>query len=173
MGNMSCIVSELAQILRKLNLTISSAESCTGGYIAHMLTERSGSSAYYKGSVISYCNEIKIRVLGVKKASIDADTEVSEDVATDMAMGVMRLMNTDVSVSTTGIAGPTGALPGKPIGTVYISACTKCGHMTRRYVFEGDREAVIEQAAETALDMALDLLRQECAYVQLNRRDLT
>ena len=170
---MSCVVSELTQILSKLNLTISSAESCTGGYIAHMLTERSGSSAYYKGSVVSYCNEIKIRVLGVKKASIDADTEVSESVATEMATGVMRLMKTDVSVSTTGIAGPTGALPGKPVGTVYISACTKYGRMTRRYVFEGDRESVIEQASETALSMALDLLRQGCAPVQLNKHDLT
>ena len=94
---MSNIVSELAQILSELKLTISSAESCTGGYIAHMLTERSGSSAYYKGSVVSYCNEIKIRVLGVKKTSIDADTEVSEAVATEMAAGVMKLMNTDVN----------------------------------------------------------------------------
>ncbi len=170
---MSNIVSELAQILSELKLTISSAESCTGGYIAHMLTERSGSSAYYKGSVVSYCNEIKIRVLGVKKTSIDADTEVSEAVATEMAAGVMKLMNTDVSVSTTGIAGPTGALPGKPVGTVYISACTKCGHMTRQYLFEGDRESVIEQAAETALNMALDLLRHDRAQVRLDKQDLT
>lgn len=170
---MTDTVSELSQILRKLNLTISTAESCTGGYIAHMLTERSGSSAYYKGSVVSYCNEVKVSVLGVQKASIEEYTEVSEAVATEMAAGVMRLMKTDVSVSTTGIAGPTGAMPGKPVGTVYISACTAHVHATQRYTFEGNRESVIEQAAETALSMALDILREGLTIGSSSKRDLT
>lgn len=170
---MTDTVSELSQILRKLNLTISTAESCTGGYIAHMLTERSGSSAYYKGSVVSYCNEVKVSVLGVQKASIEEYTEVSEAVATEMAAGVMRLMKTDVSVSTTGIAGPTGAMPGKPVGTVYISACTAHIHATKQYTFEGNRESVIEQAAEAALSMALGILREGLTIGSQNKHDLT
>ncbi|MBQ2321437.1 MAG: nicotinamide-nucleotide amidohydrolase family protein, partial [Bacteroidales bacterium] len=86
----------LAFLLRDRHMTISTAESCTGGNIAHRLTLRSGSSAYFKGSVVSYCNEVKMKVLGVKKTTIDAFTVVSVEVAKEMAVGVRALMNTDL-----------------------------------------------------------------------------
>ncbi len=155
------ISRQLGETLRNKGLTISTAESCTGGLIGHYLTMISGSSAYYKGSVVSYCNEIKMGVLGVKKESIDAHTEVSGEVAREMADGVCRIMGTDISVSTTGIAGPTGALPGQPVGTVWIG--TRFGGMTSAasYHFEGDRESVIEQAATKALDIINKKLEEQ------------
>ncbi len=151
----------LGEILRNKHLTISTAESCTGGLIAHYLTMVSGSSSYYKGSVVSYCNEIKMSVLGVNKESIDAHTEVSGEVALEMAEGVSRIMSTDVSVSTTGIAGPTGALPGQPVGTVWIGTHVGGQTSSKGYYFEGDRESVIEQAAFKALEIISKKLEEK------------
>ena len=151
----------LAFLLRDRHMTISTAESCTGGNIAHRLTLRSGSSAYFKGSVVSYCNEVKMKVLGVKKTTIDAFTVVSVEVAKDMAVGVRALMNTDLSVATTGIAGPSGAMEGKPVGTVCISAASHGKCVSRCEVFDGDREAVIAQATQRAIEMAIELIEAE------------
>lgn len=148
----------LVQRLKARGLTISTAESCTGGMIAHILTLRSGSSAYFKGSVVSYCNEIKERVLGVSRQTIERHTEVSGEVALEMSAGVVHVMGTDVGISTTGIAGPTGAMPGKPVGTVWISA--RCGgqEAVELYTFAGDRAEVIEQASLAAIKMAIRLV---------------
>lgn len=147
-------LSTLIEKLTKLGLSISTAESCTGGNIAHTITLKPGSSAYFKGSVVSYCNEIKMNVLGVKRESIEKETEVSDIVAKEMAEGVRRLMRTDISVSTTGIAGPTGALPGKPVGTVYIAAASEKCTEVERFEFSGDRESVIRKATIAAIEMA-------------------
>lgn len=147
-------LSLLVEKLTKLGLSISTAESCTGGNIAHTITLQPGSSAYFKGSVVSYCNEIKMNVLGVKRESIEKETEVSDIVAKEMAEGVRRLMQTDISVSTTGIAGPTGALPGKPVGTVYIAAASEKCTEAERFEFSGDRESVIRKATISAIEMA-------------------
>ena len=106
-------------------LTLSTAESCTGGLIAKLLTDVPGSSAVLAGGCVSYTNDVKIHVLGVPKEIIDHDTEVSESCAKAMADAARRLFLTDVAVSTTGYAGPSGGTPDNPVGTVYIAVSTK------------------------------------------------
>lgn len=148
----------LAQRLKARGLTISTAESCTGGMIAHVLTLRSGCSAYFKGSVVSYCNEVKERVLGVSRQTIERHTEVSGEVALEMSAGVMRIMDSDVGISTTGIAGPTGAMPGKPVGTVWIAARYGEKASVELHTFAGSRAEVIDQASLAAIKMAIGLI---------------
>jgi PncC family amidohydrolase len=140
-----------------LGLTLSTAESCTGGTIASMITEVAGSSAYFVGSVVSYAVEVKERVLGVDVS----DGVVSESTARQMAEGVARLLRTDCAVATTGVAGPGGGSPETPVGTVWMAATrsgktiAQCGH------FMGDREAVILQAADAALRLLWQLIEAE------------
>lgn len=153
--------TELGQLLKSHNLTIATAESCTGGLIAHYLTMVAGSSAYFKGSVVSYCNEVKMNVLGVKEESIAAHTEVSGQVAEEMADGVSRIIGTDIAISTTGIAGPTGELPGQPVGTVWIGVKTAKCTTSASYRFDGGRQDVIAQAAAKALAIALEQIKSE------------
>ncbi len=150
--------SKLGKLMKDRGLTISTAESCTGGLIAHYITMVSGSSAYFKGSVVSYCNEIKMQVLDVSNESIVKYTEVSEDVAKQMAEGVAKLMGTSVSLSTTGIAGPTGELPGQPVGTVWIGLHVGEKTVADTHFFPGGREDVIEQASVKALHLLYDTL---------------
>ncbi len=139
-----------------LGRTLATAESCTGGLIAHRLTSVAGSSAYYVGSVVSYTNQIKQNVLGVSEADIAAHSEVSNTVACQMAEGVRRLMQTDYAVSTTGYAGPTGGTSAQPVGTVWIGISTpKCTHAEKHF-FSGDRMNVVQAAAEKALRLLID-----------------
>ncbi len=158
------INKKLANALKEKGLSISTAESCTGGLIAHYITSQSGSSAYFHGSVVSYTNQIKMEVLGVKKSSIDEHTEVSGDVAIQMAQGVRRLMHTDIGVSTTGIAGPTGALPNQPIGTVWIAVSYKDDNIVKCYHFLGNRAENIKNAAEAALYQVLNAISPNPSY---------
>ena len=148
----------LIQHLTQNHLTISTAESCTGGNIAHLITLTPGSSAYYKGSIITYCNELKIKLLNVSPQTIQQHTEVSQQVALQMAQGAQQTLNTDIAIATTGIAGPTGALPGKPVGTVYIAAATPTRAIAQRHNYIGTRDTIITQATQTALQLALQLL---------------
>lgn len=128
------------------------AESCTGGYISHLITEVSGSSKYYNGSVTSYSNEIKEKVLGVKKESLEKYGAVSEQVALEMAEGVKRVMNSEYSIATTGIAGPTGGTEEKPVGTVWIAVSGPKKTLVNKYIFVGkNRERNIVRSAQTAL----------------------
>ena len=112
--------NKLSEILKERGLTISTAESCTGGLVAKTITDISGVSEVYYGSVVSYDNSVKENVLGVKKETLDTVGAVSAETASQMAMGVKACLKTDIGISTTGIAGPGGATPGKPVGTVYI-----------------------------------------------------
>jgi nicotinamide-nucleotide amidase len=139
--------------LSKNNKTIATAESCTGGYIAHLITRVAGSSAYYKGSVISYANEIKVNELNVKQADIDAYGAVSQQVIEQMALGVQQKMNTDYAIATSGIAGPTGGTEDKPVGTVWIAVATPNGVNSKKYLFGKQRDINIERAAITGLGM--------------------
>lgn len=157
---------ELGQILKKNNLTVSTAESLTGGTIASMIAQIAGSSSYFKGSVVSYAVSVKEQVLGV---DVSRGGVVSEDTARQMASGVSRVCDTDCAVATTGIAGPGGAEPGKPVGTVCISAFVKEGCVdeniipvfeSRTYHFEGDRESVILQSADAALRLLIEILNK-------------
>lgn len=149
----------LGQLLSERELSISCAESCTGGNIAHRITEVAGSSAYFLGSVVSYANYVKTKVLKVPHTAIDTHGAVSREVAEAMVKGVAELMRTDCAISTTGIAGPDGGTRFKPVGTVWISAkygktvVSECQH------FSGSRQEVIESATNHGMYMLINLLR--------------
>ncbi len=152
----------VGRLLAERGLTIACAESCTGGLLTGRLTEIPGSSAYVKGAVVSYTDEVKAGVLGVRQSTLDAHTAVSEAVAREMAEGVRRLLRTDVGVSVTGLAGPAGA-PGQPVGLVYIGVATSDGTTVGENRFGGDRAAVRQQACRRALAMVLHaLFRRPC-----------
>ncbi len=136
--------------------TLSTAESCTGGGIGGALTAVPGASSVYKGGVISYCNEIKNRVLGVPAEVLEACGAVSAPVAQAMAAGVRSLCRTDFAVSVTGLAGPDGDEYGNPVGTVFIGFAAEGKAFARHYVFSGDREAVRAQAVDAALELILE-----------------
>lgn len=136
--------------------TIATAESLTGGGIGAALTAVSGSSAVYKGGIISYTNEIKHHVLGVSRQVLDQYGAVSAQVAAEMVSGVRKLLNVDVAVSVTGLAGPGGDEFGNPVGTVYIGYEDHRQAVVRHYCFEGDREAVRQQTVEAALALILE-----------------
>ncbi|MCQ2369769.1 MAG: CinA family protein [Paludibacteraceae bacterium] len=132
-------------------ITISTAESCTGGNIAHLITSVAGSSAYYKGGVVSYCNEVKINVLGVKASDIETYGVVSSQVAEAMAKGVRKLMDTDYAVATTGVAGP-GASEGIPAGTVWVGICSRTEVKSKCLHLGTERIKNIDEASRLALD---------------------
>lgn len=136
--------------------TIATAESLTGGGIGAALTSVSGSSAVYKGGVISYTNEIKHRVLGVPSEDLAEHGAVSAPVAEAMAEGVRRLLDVNAAVSVTGLAGPTGDEYGNPVGTVYIGFSDQEKTISRKFLFEGDREAVRNQTVAEALRLLLE-----------------
>lgn len=146
---------QFGQILRKKGVTVATAESCTGGEIARMITSVPGSSAYYKGSVVSYANEVKINVLGVNAGDIEREGAVSETVVLQMAEGVRKLMGTDYAVSTSGVAGPDGGTADKPVGTVWIGVATPQGSFAKKFVFSFTRERNIAKAAAKALELLM------------------
>lgn len=150
---------QIGKVLRKKGVTIATAESCTGGEIAHLITSVSGSSDYFKGSVVAYANEVKVNVLGVDAADIEREGAVSETVVLQMAQGVKRLMNTDYAVSTSGVAGPDGGTDEKPVGTVWIGVATPEKTFARKYVFSFTRERNIAKAAAKALELLIDSLQ--------------
>ena len=145
--------SVIGEWLRENKKTIATAESCTGGYIAHLITRIAGSSDYYKGSIVSYANEIKVDELSVRQSDIEEFGAVSQQVVEQMALGVQQKMNTDYAVATSGIAGPTGGTEDKPVGTVWIAVATLDGVVSKKYLFGKQREINIERAAVTALGM--------------------
>ncbi len=155
-GEEGALEKQFGEILRDKGVTISTAESCTGGYIAHLITSVAGSSAYFKGSVVSYADEVKIKVLGVNPADIEARGVVSETVVIQMAEGVRKLLGTDYAVSTSGIAGPDGGTPEKPVGTVWIGVATPDKTFARKFVFSFTRERNIAKAAAKALELVLN-----------------
>lgn len=140
-------------LLRSGNKTLATAESCTGGYISHLITRLAGSSDYYKGSVIAYANEVKIAELGVSSADIEQYGAVSQQVVEQMAVGVQQKMDTHYTIATSGIAGPTGGTDEKPVGTVWIAIATPEGLVSKKYQFGKLRDVNIERAAMTALGM--------------------
>lgn len=122
---MTTTIEEIAKILIERNLKIATTESCTGGLLSSKLTDVSGSSAFIDLNLVTYANEAKHKMLGVRKETLDIFGAVSEECAYEMASGLMKLTNADICVSTTGIAGPTGGTPEKPVGLMYSTICTK------------------------------------------------
>lgn len=153
------VAAILGDMLRERNLTVSTAESCTGGNIAHEITEIAGSSDYYVGSVVSYSNEVKQSVLGVSPSVLAAEGAVSKPVVEQMCRGVGALLHTQCSIATSGIAGPGGGSLEKPVGTVWI--CVQCGEkqVAERCHFPGTRDRVIDRATMTGMLMLIKLLR--------------
>ncbi|HTS00476.1 MAG TPA: nicotinamide-nucleotide amidohydrolase family protein, partial [Bacteroidota bacterium] len=145
--------SVLGGILASRGLTIAVAESCTGGLIAHRLTGVSGSSAYVERCLVTYSNASKTSLLGVDADLIAAHGAVSREVALAMARGVRSSAGTDIGLSTTGIAGPTGGTPDKPVGTVWIGIDDPSGALAIKFLFSGTRLAVKERAAQAAMEL--------------------
>lgn len=155
------LASTLGGQLAGSGLTIATAESCTGGLIGHLITEVAGCSRYFMGSAVVYSYEAKEQVLGVDRDVIVADGAVSYTVACQMARGTRDLFDTDLGVAVTGIAGPGGGMPEKPVGTVHIHLCTRDGYeLGRRYCWDSDRSGNKLLSAQAALQMALDYLSQ-------------
>jgi len=152
---MLSLEEKLGGILRERGLTISSAESCTGGRVGDKITDVPGSSDYFIGSAVTYSNESKITVLKVSEESIVSFGAVSEQVATEMASGCRALFGSSIAVSTTGIAGPSGGSPDKPVGLVWFAVSHDEGTTTEHAVFDGDRDAIKEKASIFALELLL------------------
>ena len=148
----------VGKLLKKKNLSLSTAESCTGGNIARLITSVPGSSEYYKGSVVAYCNEVKKNLLGVSPADLEQHGAVSREVVEQMAKGVLQLAGSDVSVSVSGIAGPDGGTVEKPVGTVWIAVCTKDKIISREHHFGIFRDRNIAMATHAAFVMIKEIL---------------
>jgi len=143
----------IGRTLVKSSQTLAVAESCTGGNIAHYVTSNPGSSAYFKGGVVAYSNEIKTSLLNVSSEIIDKFGAVSQEVAEAMAQGARKVLQADYSVATTGIAGPYGGTEEKPIGTVWIAVAGASGVKSKMYLFKHNRERNIIRTSQTALNM--------------------
>lgn len=143
----------IGNLLLQHKKTISAAESCTGGYISHLLTSISGSSEYFLGSVISYSNEAKVKLLNVKREDIEEFGAVSEQVVKQMAVGARAHLGSDFALATSGIAGPDGGSEEKPVGTVWIAIAGEEGVYAKRFLFEKNRQRNIQRASYAALSM--------------------
>jgi nicotinamide-nucleotide amidase len=141
------------KLLRSKNMTMCTAESCTGGEIAHLITSVPGSSDYFRGSVVAYDNSIKHKVLGVRQETLKKFGAVSEETVREMAEGVRKLMHTDFAVATSGIAGPDGGTAEKPVGTVWIAVATPSGTIAEKRAFGNDRAINIRRSSFAALNL--------------------
>lgn len=151
-------LKRVSNLLKQKNLTVATAESCTGGLIAHTLTNISGSSDYFERGIVSYSNDAKIELLDVSEDLIIKYSAVSKKVAKAMAEGIRTKSNVTIGISTTGIAGPTGGTNEKPIGLVYIAISTSKETIVKKFNFSGDRLQNKETTCNEALKMLLDIL---------------
>ena len=149
---------EAGDLLRRRGLTLGVVESATGGLISSLLTGIPGSSEYYKGSITAYSNDIKIKLAGVRADTIERYGAVSPQVAEEMALGGRQSLGVDVCLSDTGVAGPGGATPGKPVGLFYLGLSHRDGTSSRRLMLDGDREANRAAAAGAVLDWLREYL---------------
>ena len=142
----------VGQLLSERHRTLALAESCTGGLISHRITGIAGSSAYYLGGVTSYANDVKVKLLGVTPATLEKYGAVSQETALEMSHGIRERIGADFGLSVTGIAGPSGGTPEKPVGTVWISIAQAKNHEARLFQFHGDRERIILGTSQAALN---------------------
>ncbi len=143
----------IGKLLKKENKTVTTAESCTGGYIAHLITSIPGSSEYYKGSVVSYANEVKENILHVSAETLSTVGAVSKETVQQMAEGALIALNCDYAIATSGIMGPDGGSEEKPVGTVWIAVGNRQKIITQKFWFRFDRQRNIELTATNALNM--------------------
>jgi PncC family amidohydrolase len=149
---------QIGHALMHRGWTVALAESCTGGLIGHRLTNVPGSSAYFLGGIVAYAYEAKEHLLGVRHQTLYEHGAVSRETAIEMARGARHSLGADVGLSVTGIAGPGGGLPDKPVGLTWVGVSQRDGDRAERYVWTGDRLANKEQSAEAALQLLLDIL---------------
>ena len=142
----------VGQLLSERHRTLALAESCTGGLISHRITGIAGSSAYYLGGVTSYANDVKVKLLGVTPATLEKYGAVSQETALEMSHGIRERIGADFGLSVTGIAGPGGGTPEKPVGTVWISIAQAKNHEAKLFQFHGDRERIILGTSQAALN---------------------
>ena len=154
------LINELAQALKERGLVCATAESCTGGLIGAALTSVSGSSEWYVGGVISYANSVKTGLLGVNEADLEAQGAVSEPVVRGMALGACRVTGADVACAVSGVAGPGGGTPEKPVGTVWIGWSKHGETRVEKFHFNGDRDAVRTQTVTEAIRGMLDWVKE-------------
>ena len=155
---MAGLEQEIGDLLRRNGLTLGVVESATGGLISHLITNVPGSSDYYKGSVTAYSNETKIKVISVKAGTIERYGAVSPQVAEEMALGGRKVLAVDICLADTGIAGPGGETPDKPVGLFYLGMAYQGEAFSQRHEFHGDREQNKRSAAEAALRWLRDYL---------------
>ena len=151
----------ILKIMKEKGLTLSTAESCTGGYISHLITKHPGCSAVFAGGAVTYSYELKESVLGVKAETLAKYGAVSEQTVREMAAGAISHFNTDYSVAVSGIAGPDGGTDDKPVGTVWIAVANKNKVVARLFTFGNKRIQNIERSASSALSMVLNLLKED------------
>jgi PncC family amidohydrolase len=156
---MEDLAKSAGELLKQTGLTLSLAESCTGGLVAHRITNISGSSNYLLGGVVAYSNEAKEKTLGVPHEILVRYGAVSEETARAMAEGARRILVSDLALAVTGIAGPTGGTPEKPVGLVYIALAAEEEVRCERHIWKGDRLQNKAQSAEAALEMLVAYLR--------------
>jgi len=155
------IAREAGDLLRARGLTVAVAESCTGGRLGDILTNVSGSSDYFRGGLISYSNRAKVDFLDVHESSLILKGAVSDEVARQMAAGVRKAFHSDLGIGITGIAGPTGGSPKKPVGLVYICVSSDKGSMCTKNLFKGPRTKVKAQAVDRAMLMLIELVKKK------------
>ena len=152
----------LEEILREYmharGLTLAAAESCTGGLVSDRITNVSGSSEYFPGGIVAYSYEAKVNLLDVSWDTLNAHGAVSEETVLEMACGVRKLFNADIGISVSGIAGPTGGLPEKPVGTTWLGLAANTGEWARHFIWDGDRAQNKHQSSEAALQFVVDYL---------------
>jgi PncC family amidohydrolase len=152
------VARKVGALLQERRLTLVVAESCTGGLLATQITNISGSSAYFLGGIVAYSNAVKERLLGVPVSTLQRHGAVSCETAVAMARGARRLLRADLALSTTGIAGPTGGSPEKPVGMVYVALASGLGENCREFHWTGDRRRNREQSVRAALEWLRDYL---------------
>ncbi len=144
--------------LQSGDLKVSTAESCTGGLVSHRITNVSGSSAYFPGGIVAYSYEAKASLLGVSWNTLNTHGAVSEETVLEMARGVRKVFEADIAISVSGIAGPSGGTPEKPVGTTWLGLSTPKGDWARHFLWDGDREENKHHSSEAALQFIIDYL---------------
>ena len=159
MTQLDTLAQQLAEIADVNDIMISTAESCTGGGLAEVITRVSGSSKWFDRGFVTYSNQAKMDMLGVHASTLDQHGAVSEQTAEEMATGALNHSLADIAVSITGVAGPTGGSPDKPVGTVCLAWANRQNHLqSTRVLFDGDRISIREQSALMAMQGIIELL---------------
>jgi PncC family amidohydrolase len=144
---------KIGKLLTAENLTFAVAESCTGGLVGHRVTDVPGSSTYFLGGIVAYAYDVKERLLSVRHNTLYDHGAVSAETASEMARGVRRALSTDIGLSVTGIAGPGGGMPDKPVGLVFVALSARDCERCERHIWDGDRSENKARSAEAALDL--------------------